>query len=199
MRTQTTTDLSDGPEWVAQPVDPTGWLIAPKANGAGAPGIPATRERWQRAFRRAEDREATRGREPSGRRAARVRRRSGPHARTLSPEAGQDEGLDPASTEVTAVDGAKEGYRLGRWARLALTVIVLTAAVVVVLTATAGSPPPASVDVTVGPGDTLWSIATDAAPDRDPRAVIEELKQLNNLPDQVLAIGVVLRVPAATD
>lgn len=197
MRTQTTADLSDGPEWVAQPVDPTGWLIAPKATHADAPGVPATRERWQRAGRRAEDREATRGREPTGRRAARVRRR--PHARTLSPEAVQDDGFDPASTEVSAVDGAKEGYRLGQWARLALTGIVLTAAVVVVLTATAGSPPPVLVDVTVGPGDTLWSIAIDAAPDRDPRAVIEELKQLNNLPDQVLPIGVVLRVPAATE
>ena len=52
------------------------------------------------------------------------------------------------------------------------------------------------VDVTVAPGDTLWSIASQAAPDRDPRDVIEEIRQLNDMPGDVLPIGVVLRVPA---
>ena len=66
---------------------------------------------------------------------------------------------------------ALEGYRMGRWARLALTVTVLAAVAVVTVSLTAGSAPTALVDVTVGPGDTLWSIASQAAPDRDPRAV----------------------------
>lgn len=35
--------------------------------------------------------------------------------------------------------------------------------------------------VTVLPGDTLWSIAVDAAPDVDPREVIDDIIRLNNL------------------
>jgi len=35
--------------------------------------------------------------------------------------------------------------------------------------------------VTVMPGDTLWSIAAAAAPDVDPRDVIEDIMRLNNL------------------
>ena len=86
---------------------------------------------------------------------------------------------------------------MGRWARLTLTVTVLAAIVVVVVTLTAGSAPQAMVDVTVAPGDTLWSIATQAAPDRDPRDVIDDIRRLNDMPGDVLPIGVVLRVPAA--
>jgi len=35
--------------------------------------------------------------------------------------------------------------------------------------------------VTVLPGDTLWSIAAEAAPGVDPRDVIEDIMRLNNL------------------
>ncbi|MDQ0615942.1 LysM repeat protein [Microbacterium sp. W4I4] len=35
--------------------------------------------------------------------------------------------------------------------------------------------------VTVMPGDTLWSIAAAAAPDVDPRDVIDDIMRLNNL------------------
>lgn len=35
--------------------------------------------------------------------------------------------------------------------------------------------------VTVLPGDTLWSIAADAAPGVDPREVIDDIMRLNNL------------------
>ena len=41
---------------------------------------------------------------------------------------------------------------------------------------------PVSFDyVTVLPGDTLWSIAAEAAPDADPRDVIDDIMRLNNL------------------
>ena len=86
---------------------------------------------------------------------------------------------------------------MGRWARLALTVTVLAAIVVVVVSLTTGSAQRAMVDVTVAPGDTLWSIAAQAAPDRDPRDVIDEIRQLNDMRGGVLPIGVVLRVPAS--
>lgn len=52
-------------------------------------------------------------------------------------------------------------------------------------------PPPAS--VTVRSGDTLWSIATEVAPQRDPRAEVAELRRLNGLGDADLAVGEVLR------
>ncbi len=53
------------------------------------------------------------------------------------------------------------------------------------------------VDVTVRPGDTLWSIASTAAPDRDPRTVIEDIRGLNDLPGDTVRVGEVLRVPAS--
>ena len=88
---------------------------------------------------------------------------------------------------------------MGRWARLAVTVTVLAAVVVLTVALTAGSAQPRLVDVIVGPGDTLWSIATQAAPDRDPRAVIEEIRELNNFSDAVLPVGVALRVPVSVE
>lgn len=96
-------------------------------------------------------------------------------------------------------DEMPDGYRMGRWARLAITVTVLTAAAVLTVSLAAGSGPTRMVDVTVGPGDTLWSIATVAAPDRDPRAVIDEIRELNDVPGTVLPVGVVLRVPVSAE
>ncbi len=93
---------------------------------------------------------------------------------------------------------ASDGYRMDRWARLSLTVTVLATAVIVIAALTAGSASPRFVDVTVTPGDTLWSIASTSAPDRDPRAVIHEIQELNQISGDVLPVGVVLRVPAST-
>ncbi len=92
-----------------------------------------------------------------------------------------------------------EGYRMGRWARLAVTATVLVAVVLVTASLLSAPAPRGMVDVTVGPGDSLWSIATSRAPDRDPRAVIDEIEQLNGLSSDVLRVGVVLRVPAGAD
>jgi ribosomal protein RSM22 (predicted rRNA methylase) len=86
---------------------------------------------------------------------------------------------------------------MGRWTRLALTLTVLAAVAVVAVTLVVGAAPRSMVDVTVGPGDTLWSIATHAAPDRNPRDVIEEIRTLNDVPSSVLPVGVVLRVPSS--
>ena len=48
--------------------------------------------------------------------------------------------------------------------------------------------------VTVHSGDSLWSLATQVAPHRDPRAEIVELRKLNDLADDVLTPGQRLRV-----
>jgi LysM repeat protein len=90
-----------------------------------------------------------------------------------------------------------QGYRLGRWARLALTVTVVGAAAVVVAVLLSGPAAVRVVDVTVSPGDTLWGIAAAAAPDRDPRAVVAEIRDLNGLRSDLLPVGVVLRVPTS--
>ncbi len=43
--------------------------------------------------------------------------------------------------------------------------------------------PSAMQTVVVEPGQTLWDIATDVAPDRDPRDVIDDIVDLNALSD----------------
>ncbi len=47
--------------------------------------------------------------------------------------------------------------------------------------------------VTVHEGDTLWSIATRVAPDRDPRAEVAQLQRRNHLAGVALTPGQVLR------
>jgi len=48
--------------------------------------------------------------------------------------------------------------------------------------------------VTVQPGDTLWSIAGAVAPGRDPRRVIERIRQSNHLTSVSLTPGQTLKV-----
>lgn len=210
MRTQTIAGLFDGRDLLSTPVDPTGWLAGPTVPARGSDGSPngsATASPVGRkdatptldvSGRLADSRRDVRPGRRSARRPGRAR-----HLRRIRTEALRSEVVRaeaPAIAPAIApavVQTATEGYRMGRWARLALTITVVAATVVVVLTLAAGSPPRAMVDVTVGPGDTLWSIATQAAPERDPRAVIDEIRQLNNVPGGVLPIGVVLRVPAS--
>jgi hypothetical protein len=48
--------------------------------------------------------------------------------------------------------------------------------------------------VTVGAGDTLWSIASRVAPQSDPRAEIELIQRLNGLTTVELVAGQILRV-----
>jgi LysM domain len=57
------------------------------------------------------------------------------------------------------------------------------------------APPPATppARVTVQAGDTLWSIATSIAPNRDPRDEVAALQRLNHLDGVSLAVGQVLR------
>jgi len=56
--------------------------------------------------------------------------------------------------------------------------------------------PPVAVTVTVQPGQSLWGIAGAAAPERDPRDVISEIIQLNDLRGGRIQPGQQLFVPA---
>ncbi|AZS43393.1 Cell division suppressor protein YneA [Microbacterium oleivorans] len=61
----------------------------------------------------------------------------------------------------------------------------------------AGAPAGSFEKVTVLPGDSLWTIAQDVAPDRDPRDVIDDIVRLNALPSSVVDAGQSLAIPAA--
>jgi LysM repeat protein len=53
-----------------------------------------------------------------------------------------------------------------------------------------------TVSVTVQSGDSLWEIAHAAAPGRDPRDVVADIVQLNNLDSATVDPGQQLFVPA---
>jgi len=50
--------------------------------------------------------------------------------------------------------------------------------------------------VTVHEGDSLWAIAQRTAPGRDPRAVVDEIRELNGLSSSLIQPGQSLTVPA---
>jgi nucleoid-associated protein YgaU len=81
---------------------------------------------------------------------------------------------------------------------LTLAVIALGAGLVWLAAASApttAAPPARPTAVTVQPGDTLWSIATRVAPQRDPRAEVAALQKRNHLADVALVPGQVLQIP----
>jgi hypothetical protein len=51
--------------------------------------------------------------------------------------------------------------------------------------------------IVVQPGDTLWTIADRVAPDRDPRAVIHQIREINSLPSASIRAGQRLAVPSS--
>lgn len=51
--------------------------------------------------------------------------------------------------------------------------------------------------VTVLPGESLWTIAQDIAPESDPRDVIHEIVTLNALPSSAVDAGQSLAIPVA--
>lgn len=53
-----------------------------------------------------------------------------------------------------------------------------------------------AVEVSVNPGDTLWSLAQDASTDDDVREVMAAITEINNLESSQLQPGEVLHIPA---
>ena len=80
---------------------------------------------------------------------------------------------------------------------VALLAAVLTTGVLWLAHASAPSSQPAPggdvAAVTVRPGDTLWSIASRIAPQRDPRVTVAALEQINHLAGPAVQPGQVLR------
>lgn len=52
--------------------------------------------------------------------------------------------------------------------------------------------------VTVAPGETLWAVATRIAPGVDPRAVVDQIREINDLSSAELQVGQQLLLPAKT-
>lgn len=50
--------------------------------------------------------------------------------------------------------------------------------------------------VTVQPGETLWQLAVQVAPNDDPRATVDRIRELNDMHTEVLQAGQRLVVPA---
>lgn len=89
--------------------------------------------------------------------------------------------------------------RRGRLLLLALLVLVLFGAFSLGRAASqadpVGQPAPALEQITVQPGDSLWTVARRIAPDNDPREVIAQLRRLNDLPSWQLSAGQQLLLP----
>jgi len=109
----------------------------------------------------------------------------------------------PASTVVRTPATRLRLTARGRRVLLALASAPLAAGIV--LSALAGGSalasgehgPAASFEtVTVMPGDTLWSIAADAAPDVDPRDAVDAIMRLNDLPSGMIQAGTTIALPA---
>jgi hypothetical protein len=80
---------------------------------------------------------------------------------------------------------------------LAAAVALVCAAFVLVAWRSAPPTGPAQIGprvVTVRPGDTLWSIASHAAPQTDPRVEVDRLERLNGLSGAMLVPGQTLRI-----
>lgn len=89
----------------------------------------------------------------------------------------------------------REGYRLGRWERLAMTVVVLGALVVVGMTVLRPVTPATQV-VTVRPGDTLVSLIARELPGADMARAAELIEQMNGMRGADVTAGMRLVLPA---
>ena len=94
---------------------------------------------------------------------------------------------------------------LNRRGRLARTLVVLSLAIVMLATfgfsAGAGNSDQMSptsdafITVTVGPGESLWSLAGQIAADGDKRSLVDEIISINSLPTADVQVGQELRIP----
>lgn len=60
------------------------------------------------------------------------------------------------------------------------------------------SSPAPYAQTTVKPGETLWAVAMRVAPGHDPRATVDQLRELNHLSSGALLVGQQLLLPRAS-
>ncbi|WP_164479125.1 LysM peptidoglycan-binding domain-containing protein [Nakamurella antarctica] len=89
------------------------------------------------------------------------------------------------------------GYRMSQWARLSITISVAATGVLLLLGGFGPSAHLPTEQLTVAPGQSLWTIAQTVAPDVDPRITVNQIMDINGMDSEVLAAGEVLLVPVA--
>jgi hypothetical protein len=127
-------------------------------------------------------------------------------AAPAAPVPGRAADLQPAhGRAATGAQPAAAPLRLTRRGRVVVAVaaVLLLAALSLVIAASAqATNHPAAraaqqnlTQVTVRPGQSLWSVAESADPDADPRVVIQQIVELNGLTGTVVFAGQRLWVP----
>ena len=108
--------------------------------------------------------------------------------------------MSTATLETRTVSHA----RLTRRGRLVVTVLVLVALSALLVAGaasvsarTTAAAEPATVEVVVQPGQTLWELAEEVAPEADPREVVHAIRELNGLSGSSVLPGQPLTVPTA--
>lgn len=105
---------------------------------------------------------------------------------------------------ATRRPAAKSHLHITRRGRVVITAAVVLAALATVLmvllsgggaVATSDSSNVHFDHVTVAAGETLWQVAEEAAPTSDPRDVIADIQQLNNLDSTAVMPGQTLAIP----
>jgi Tfp pilus assembly protein FimV len=139
---------------------------------------------------------------PTDRRLARAAGRRGRPSRAV--EALAPARRRPAARPVSlggCRPAQRSALRLTRRGRLVITAALTAAGIgvtlftgTVSLAGTATEHPPVRY-VTVAPGDTLWSIAGEAAPGVDRRDTVHRIVDLNALRDAQLSVGQLVAVP----
>lgn len=107
--------------------------------------------------------------------------------------------VSPSYTRTTRPAAAPSTVRLTRRGRvvvflMGLAVVFLAGFVLANGSTATNEAEPVSV-VQVGPGETLWDIAADVAPNGGTAAMVEHIKDLNGLEGGSLQVGQKLRVP----
>ena len=100
-------------------------------------------------------------------------------------------------TEAAPASGVRLTRR-GRLVVVAVLVGVLFAAFSLGRVGAEGSgstAPDVTTVVTVAPGDTLWGVAQRIAPGQDPRPVVDQIRELNDLDSGGLRVGQQLVLP----
>ena len=101
----------------------------------------------------------------------------------------------PGTGAVAPLRLTRRGRRVVAGVSVAIGLSVAAATAVVVTAAGQPFDLAGSSTVVVQPGDTLWVIARQVAPQDDPRAVVDEIEDLNGLHGGELMAGQVLRLP----
>ncbi len=100
---------------------------------------------------------------------------------------------------IYAAEPSRPGRRLGLTGVEILVVIVLVAAVIAaaLLSGSSVRPPSTTVPVTVGAGESLWSIAeAHAVRGMNVQQTVDLIKRYNHLSEDTIAAGSVLQVPS---